>query len=180
MEATPGSSAVGERKGEGFGFSGATLAVVALASTLAQFLALASLGHLDDVEPQVSTGGLLALLAAIVMGLKCPSWSYWKKWIWVWVGIVTVLAFVTTNVNVQAWEEEARIADERAIQEAIAEMQAAQVCAQLSNEIQAKQSALNLDQNTTNEGGWREFLREHDRTGQSALQQLKDDYTRTC
>lgn len=175
------------RKGSGFRFATATLAVLGITSTLAQYLSLASLGHLQEVEPQVSTGGLFALIAAIVMWVKCPSWSSWKKWIWPLVAIGAVLAIVAVNLNVQVWQEETRIAEQRAIDEAKdeaeAERQATLACDQLYDQIQdtAERNAEYAEAGVVDDGGWRNFVWKYDSERyERELQQLEDNYMRTC
>lgn len=176
------------RKGTGFKFAAATLAVLGITSTLAQYLSFASLGHLHEVEPQVSTGGLFALIAAIVMWVSCRSWSSWKKWIWPWVAIGAVLAFVVANLNVQVWQEETRLAEQRVIDaqtaaDEEAERKAAQMCEQLYYEIQdkAEQSAKYAEEYVIDDGGWKHFLWKHDSARvEGDLQRLEDEYMGTC
>lgn len=173
------------RRGSGFKFAIATLAVLGITSTLVQYATLASLDLLHEVDPQVSTGGLFALIAAIVMWVTCASWSSWNKWVLPLVGIGTVLAFVAINLNVQVWQEETRIAEQRAIDqaEAEAERQAALACDQLYGQIQDKveRNAEYAAAYDAGEGGAAErFLWKYSDHYERELKQLEDDYMRAC
>lgn len=88
------------KKQGGFKFAAATLLVIGMASTVSQIMAVASLG--EAVSWEFSNGGLVALVGAIYMWVKCRSWEFWKKWIWVWIGITVVLAFATINLMFQS------------------------------------------------------------------------------
>ncbi|WP_062381621.1 hypothetical protein [Demequina pelophila] len=71
----------------------ATLATVALTSTVAQMLAVASLGYTPEFA--LSTGGLVALIAAFVVHRGCRDWSDFKRRIMPWAIGTAALAFGT-------------------------------------------------------------------------------------
>ncbi len=85
----------------GLKYATATLLAVGLTSTVAQFVAAASLGITQYFEWEASSGGLIALLGSIYMWAKCPNWEFWKRWIWLWVGPTVILAFITINLASQ-------------------------------------------------------------------------------
>lgn len=96
------SSTDGDRKGTpgGWKFAGATLLVLGATATFAPMLAAAMLGFSLNWDGTRSTGGVLALVASIVMGLTCRDWETWRKWIWLPVAITIVIAFVVVNFYV--------------------------------------------------------------------------------
>jgi hypothetical protein len=104
----PGKKLTGGR------FAAATLLVLAVTATFAPFLAAAVLGVAMEWSRLVSTGGLVALIASIVMGVKCRSWASWWKWIWLPVGLTVAIAFVAVSLMVSGAraEETARHAAE--------------------------------------------------------------------
>lgn len=63
-------------------------------------LAAATLGLALNWDGTRSTGGVVALVASIVMGLACRSWEAWRKWIWLPVAITVLIAFVMVNFYV--------------------------------------------------------------------------------
>lgn len=83
-------------------FAFATLIVVGLTSTVAQFIAAHSLGVAEQFDWRVSTGGLVAVIGAIHMAVACRSWAFWRKWVWVWVGATALLAFLGMNLASQS------------------------------------------------------------------------------
>lgn len=87
-----------EARRYGSQFAVATMMVLGLTSTAAQFIAASTLGiaHLFSWAP-MSTGGAVALIGGVFMWIKCPDWGYWRRWIWLWVGIVAIVAFIAMN-----------------------------------------------------------------------------------
>lgn len=73
----------------------ATLLVLGLTSTLVQVATAASLG-LSLQYDRWSTGGLLAFVGAIYMGVKCKTWEDWKRKIWIWVVLTALVALVVS------------------------------------------------------------------------------------
>lgn len=175
-----------DRRAGGFTFAGATLAVLAVVFTLAQYAAFASLGLIDRVELRISTGGVIVLVASIVMWVKCRTWGYWRKWIWPWAGTAVLLSFVTVNLvaaqDARALEEESRAAQ----QSVEAAEETAQACDDLYVQIQDK-ALTNDAMATAEEGDWRAILWEYARRGDDGLNEyerelkvLQDEYRRTC
>lgn len=94
-----------EKKSGGGKYAGATFFLVGATSTLTQVIAAASLGYM--VAPEWSSGGVVALVAAIWMWIKCRSWASWRKWVWLPTIITVVLAFVTVNLTVTSLQNDA-------------------------------------------------------------------------
>ena len=99
-------------------------------------------------------------------------------------GIGAVLAFVVINLNVQVWQEETRIAEQRALAEDEAERQAALACDQLYDQIQdtAERNAEYTEAYVAGDG--RDFERFMWKCSGEKYelepQQLEDDYMRAC
>lgn len=134
----------------GFRFAAATFFAVGAASTLAQILAVSSLGL--PVAWDWSTGGLIAGIAAIWMWVKCRSWVAWRRWVWLPIGITVVVAFVTINLMVAS-------ARETAEREAAAELQRMCSAAQIELTEREDGHAALIKQTWDYQGvpfGWRE------------------------
>lgn len=76
-------------------FAGAAMFTIAMTSTVAQLLAMLAfdVSHLYEWG-RASTGGLIAVIAAIYFGTRCDSWEVFSRRIWIWVAITAVLAFL--------------------------------------------------------------------------------------
>ena len=77
-------------------FVAATLVVVAAVSTATQYLTAGAFGLPVDFaagDRVWSTGGLLAVIASIYMGVKCDNWVDFRRRIGVWAGLTAALAF---------------------------------------------------------------------------------------
>lgn len=97
----------GGRK-SGWLFAGVTLLVLGLTSSTVQMLAWV----VADLPVTVgwSTGGLVAIAAAVAMGLWCRRWETWWRWIWVPIIVVAVLATWVSSAAI----EEYRVAEREA------------------------------------------------------------------
>lgn len=79
-------------------FVGATLVSVAAVSTVTQYISAAAFGlpmNFSAGDRVWSTGGLVAVIASIYMGVKCTSWPDFRRRISAWIGLTAVLAFGT-------------------------------------------------------------------------------------
>ncbi len=88
----------------------AALLAIGLASTLAQWAAIAMFSPTALVLQSWSTGGLVALIGAAYLGTKCVSWEdFWHK-LWVWVGVAAVLGFAAAGYSASQYPAAAPVA----------------------------------------------------------------------
>ena len=73
-------------------FASAALFTIGATSTLCQLVAAAAFGVWDYVTPAWSTGGLVALAAAIHLGISSTTWFDFRRKIWIWVAVTAVIA----------------------------------------------------------------------------------------
>lgn len=160
-----------------------TLAAV---STLARFVAAASLGIAHYFEwGRPSTGGALALAGGIYMWVKCRSWDFWKKWIWLWVGITVVLAFLVMNFTSQSLpsgvndpvDDRAPVVVSQACDDLYFQLQ------DLADQVEGARARLG---DWEASGGWvgsesrRTSLREMLTESENEFDQLYSEYKRSC
>lgn len=127
-----------------FTFGSATLIVLAVTSTLAQVMAMEAFGISEYFQADVSTGGLVALIAAGVLGVKCRSWQQWRTWIWVPSAIIIVMSFLVVGQTKQQLEHEgylpAPVVEEVDEMEPV-DMEAEEACQELWEDVVAAQAA---------------------------------------
>lgn len=75
-------------------FVGATLLLLGVVSTATQYVTAAAFGlPIFSTTGRVwSTGGLVAVVASVYMGVKCRSWADFRRRIGVWMGLTVILA----------------------------------------------------------------------------------------
>ena len=92
---TDSSASHSSSKPDKWRFAGATLLVLGLTSTAAQFVARQAFAPdmpLAAGESGWSTGGLVALVGSIYMAIKCQTWKDFRRRIGVLIGITAALA----------------------------------------------------------------------------------------
>lgn len=100
----PADQQSAEKQGRWFGmrFGAATLFLLGLVSSAAQFIAASSFGIAEYFNrSDSSTGGAVAVIAGIAMWVRCRSWASWRKWIWAPIAILVVLAFIVMGTAAQ-------------------------------------------------------------------------------
>jgi len=130
------------KKESGFKFGSATLILLGFVSWGAQFVAASTFGIAEYfIWDSRSTGGLIAVIAGIVMWVKCRSWESWRKWIWLPILISVTLAFIIMGSTAPSIaREDAEIHQEQEVrqEEEAANAKIAQACQDLSQQIEAK------------------------------------------
>jgi len=82
--------------------------VLSVTATFAPYLAASTLGVALEWSGQLSSGGIVALVAMTAMWVWCRSWGSWWKWIWLPIAVTVVLAFVLVNSSVASARAEAQ------------------------------------------------------------------------
>lgn len=116
----PPTPETAEPRASGWKFAGAALFAIGAASTICQLVAAAAFGIWDYITPAWSTGGLVALAAAIHLGIKAKTWRDFRRWIWIWVAVTAALAIAVVGYSapqLRAPTDEARFEAERIVTE---------------------------------------------------------------
>lgn len=77
----------------------ATLFAIGAISTVVQFVTALSMNTAQYFDWRWSTGGLLALVAAIFMWAKAKNWQQWRRGVLPWLVVTGLIAFGSISVQ---------------------------------------------------------------------------------
>lgn len=88
-------------------FAVASLGTLALVSTVSQYTAALVFGIAEYVQwGDLSTGGVVGFLTAVIMWWKCADWATWRKWVLVPAAFLVLIAFLLIGQGSQALKAE--------------------------------------------------------------------------
>lgn len=85
-------------------FGLAALFAIGLTSIIAQLISAAAFGVWGHIEPSWSTGALLAVGGALLIGINCKTWpDFWRR-IWIWLAATVAIAVYAIGTESSSFE----------------------------------------------------------------------------